>query len=306
MTVQRPVVVAAAPTLFAADGSVDLHRNTRLYRHIAESGVDALFIGGTTAEFPSLDERERTDLVRAALDAAPASRVIAHVGAASGRQAARLTQRVRSLGVRRLAAVTPYFLPAGPHALREYYAQVCDAADGLPVYAYIYPDLTNTTVRPDQLAELADLPGLIGAKVSMSGAAPIAAYAAAVPPGFELLSGSDADLAPVVRGGGLGVVSGVASAVPEPFLALATAVAEGNIQAEHAAQDEADQAVAAIGPSIALLKEALRLRDLPTGSSRMALDGPNGDALERLTRFLDSAYTIGPRPDAIAEPPAAS
>ncbi|WP_427885554.1 dihydrodipicolinate synthase family protein [Kribbella sp. GL6] len=283
----RPVVIAAVPTLFADDGSVDLKRNAQLYRRIVDSGVDALFVGGTTGEFPALDDRERVDLVRVALDVAPAHQVIAHAGAASSRQAVRLTEQICSAGAQRLAAVTPYFLPADHQSLIDYYARVCDAANGAGVYAYIYPDLTNTTVDPRQLAELADLPGLIGAKVSIGGTAPITAYAAAVPPGFELLSGSDADLAGVVRSGGRGVVSGVSSAVPEPFLALAAAVADRDSNAEQEAQERADEAVAAIGPSIALLKLALHLRNLPTGANRMALDAPDSEARNRLERLID-------------------
>ncbi|MEU0564901.1 dihydrodipicolinate synthase family protein [Nonomuraea sp. NPDC005983] len=292
---RRPVVIAAVPTLFADDGSVDLHRNAQLYRSISDSGVDALFVAGTTGEFPALDDRERVDLVRAALDVAPASRVIAHVGAASSRQAVRLTEQIRAAGAQRLAAITPYFLPAGRQSLNDYYARVCDAADGAGVYAYIYPDLTNTTVRPDQLAQLARLPGLVGAKVSMGGTAPIAAYAAAIPPGFELLSGSDAELAPVVRAGGHGVVSGVSSAVPEPFLALAAAVASHDSGAEREAQLRADEAAATIGPSIVLLKLALGLRALPTGTSRMALDVPHHEARNRLERLIN-----GLQPPAVA------
>lgn len=287
MTVNRPIVIAAVPTLFADDGSVDLQGHERLCGQIAESGVDALFVGGTTAEFPALDHHERVDVVRAALAAVPPSRVIAQVGAASAWQAVRLTERIRSLGVPRIAAVTPYPLPAGRHALLEYYKQICASADGADVYAYIYPKLTNTTVQPDQLAELAELPGLVGAKVSISGAAPIAAYATAVRRGFVLLSGSDVDLAAVVRAGGHGIVSGVASAIPEPFLALAAALASSDANTEQKAQADVNDAVAAIDGNIELLKLALRLRDLPSGASRMAFDPPDNASLDRLTKHIE-------------------
>jgi dihydrodipicolinate synthase/N-acetylneuraminate lyase len=112
----RAPVIAAVPTLFDADGSVDLAANRALYAHV--SGLlDGLLVAGTTGEFPSLSDEERLSLVELAVEVAGPSRVIAHVGAPSAFQAARLAAAAAAAGAARLAAITPYYLPVRPDDL---------------------------------------------------------------------------------------------------------------------------------------------------------------------------------------------
>ena len=111
-----PVVFSAVPTLFGSDGELDLTANRALYAQLAGL-VDGLFVAGTTGEFPALDDAERLSLFELALAAAGPDRVIAHIGAPDARHAARLAQAAIGLGATRLAAITPYYLPARPDEL---------------------------------------------------------------------------------------------------------------------------------------------------------------------------------------------
>jgi 4-hydroxy-tetrahydrodipicolinate synthase len=51
------------------------------------------------------------------------------VGGVSARHAERLTARAVALGARNLAAITPYYLPAGPRALVDYLVEAVAGAD---------------------------------------------------------------------------------------------------------------------------------------------------------------------------------
>lgn len=284
-----PTVIAALPTPFRPTGDLDPEAARELFRAVDRT-VDGLLIGGTTGEFPALDDAERLTLTEIALEEAGPDRVIAHVGAPSAFQAARLAAAAVSAGATRLAAITPYFLAAGPDVVRGYFARIRDAAGGAALYAYLYPDLTNTDVSPEQLAAV---PGLAGVKLSGGASGEVAAHVALAKEGYEVYSGNDVRLAAVAEQGGTGVVSGLSVAFPEVFGNLARAVAGGDPAARDALQKLADEAGAVVGPNIAHLKLALRLRGLPGGASRMAAREVDPAVRSRLVRLVEQAVELG-------------
>ena len=144
-------------------------------------------MAGTTGEFPALEDEERLALFELALAEAGPDRVIAHIGAPDARHASRLAQAAAALGARRIAAITPYYLPARPDELATHYRRIRDAAPGPELYAYIFPERTGLHVPPPLFAQVAEAAGLAGAKVSGSAAAELAGYVAAAPGVRDLL-----------------------------------------------------------------------------------------------------------------------
>jgi 4-hydroxy-tetrahydrodipicolinate synthase len=264
----NPLVIAAVPTPFTATGELDLGTFEKLVRRVAASGVDGLFVAGTTGEFTALTAAERIALVEAALAMAGPDVVIAHTGAATADEAVTLTGAALAAGASTVAAITPFGLPPGDERVREYYQAVAAAAAGAALYVYIFPEATGTEVSAGQLAGLAAIPGLAGAKVSGCGADVIESYVAAVPGSFRVFSGNDAEFAAATAAGAAGVVSGLASAIPEPFVDMARALGSADAAAQSRAQALIDRVTAAIGPDIPALKLALSLRGLPVGTAR--------------------------------------
>ncbi len=269
-----PVVFSAVPTLFSTDGEIDLDGNRALYKHVAGL-VDGLFIAGTTGEFPALDDAERLSLIELALAEAGPDRVIAHVGAPDARHSARLAQAAAALGATRLAAITPFYLPARPDELTAHYARIREAVPDLQLYAYIFPERTGLRVPPSGFASVAAAVGLAGAKFSGSAAAELAGYVAAAP-GLRLFSGDDSNPGATVRAGGAGVISGRSSAYPEVYAALVAALAAGDFDAGARHQAVLDRIVA-LGASIGRLKHALALRGRGGTTARMTVDPPGAE-----------------------------
>jgi len=263
---QAPVVFSAVPTLFGPGGELDLEANRALYGFVAGL-VDGLFVAGTTGEFPALDDEERLALFELALEQAGPDRVIAHIGAPDARHATRLAQAAVALGATRIAAITPYYLPARPDELSAHYGRIRDGAPGPEFYAYIFPERTGVRVPPPLFAPVADAAGLTGAKVSGSAAAELAGYVAAGPD-LRIFCGDDSDPVATMQAGGAGVISARSSAYPEVYAALA----DGDGGAD-AARDALDRIVA-LGASIGRLKHALQLRGLGTSVARMTVDAP--------------------------------
>ena len=257
-----PVVLSAVPTLFGPDGELDRDANHALYKLVAGL-VDGLFVAGTTGEFPALEDAERLSLFELALAEAGPDRVIAHIGAPDTRHASRLAQAAVALGARRIAAITPYYLPARPDELAAHYRRIRDAVPGPELYAYIFPERTGLRVPPPLFAEVAEAAGLAGAKVSGSASADLAGYVAAAP-GLRIFLGNDANPAATMQAGGAGVISGRSAAYPEVYAALP-------------GQQERLDRIVALGASVGRLKHALQVRGLADPAARMTVDPPDPD-----------------------------
>jgi 4-hydroxy-tetrahydrodipicolinate synthase len=276
------MIAAALTTPFDRADEVDLGGVRALVEHVIGAGVPAVFVAGTNGEFPALDDGERLDVISTALETAGPARVIAHVGAATTRQAVRLTAEARRRGAERLAVITPYFVPAGQQRLVEHFERCAAAADGADVYVYVFTALAGTVVPPSLLGKLATIDGIVGAKVSGAGTDVVRAYAEATPPGFEVWSGNDGELPEVMVAGGTGIVSGNAGALPSLFAQLLTG---------YDGQPSVKAAVDTVQGSIANIKHLLDLQGLPGGRCRMAIDSPGSERRAALARLLEPVGT---------------
>jgi 4-hydroxy-tetrahydrodipicolinate synthase len=279
------VVLAAVPTPFTADGDLDTATARRAFAYIA-GHVDGLFVAGTTGEFAALDDKERLALIDIALDVAGPDRVIAHIGAADARRAARLAAGAVRLGAEQIAAITPFYNFPQPAEITDYYLRIRDAAAPASLYAYIYPERTSVTVQPPLFAALAADAGLAGAKLSGSAARDVAACAAACPD-LQIYSGDDSDLGAVLRTGGAGIISARSAAFPEVYAALAAALAAGDEAAAERHQADADS-IAALGGSIGRVKEALRQRGMRPMTARMPAGEPDETTAIRIAELVKS------------------
>jgi 4-hydroxy-tetrahydrodipicolinate synthase len=278
----RAEVLAALPTFFDERGEIDRAATTSHLDWLT-GRVDGVFVAGTTGEFPALDHAERLELAEAALAAFGPERVVVHVGAAATRAAVALTRDVVAAGGRRIAALTPYYLPADEDTVIRHFAAVTAAAAGAATYGYLFAERSGVDVGPAAFARIAAATGLAGLKLSGAANDHVGDYLDALPAGARLWSGADTTLGDLARRGGAGIVSGLSSAFPEPFAALADAVVADDATAERAAQDRADAVLAATRGSIEGIKHALALLGHGNGAVRMPAPAvPDPGAIARL------------------------
>jgi 4-hydroxy-tetrahydrodipicolinate synthase len=284
----RADVLAAVPTLVDEAGELDRAANRALLTGLVNR-VDGVFVAGTTGEFPALHRDERRDLLDIALDVFDADRVVAHIGAAATRDAVTLARDAVAAGARRLAAITPYYLPVDTDTVTRHFAAITEAAGDAVVYGYLFPDRTGVPADAGEFARTAAETGLVGAKLSGVAAGMLEEFVAALPNGTPLWSGTDVALAPATRAGAQGVVSALAAAFPEPLTALADAVARGDAEAERTAQAEVDEVAAALGGTPQGIKHALARMGLGTGVMRMPAPLVGAEERERIDRLVARA-----------------
>ncbi|WMT87320.1 dihydrodipicolinate synthase family protein [Pelagibacterium sp. 26DY04] len=278
MTTSKPIILTAIPVAFAEDGSLSIEGNTAILKKCAASGVDGAFVLGTTGEFPSLSDDERRTLTRLSLDMLANKRVVVHVGAPSLHQVERLIAQTREEGAKEIAVITPYFLPSTDAALLDFYTRVSAHSDGLGVFVYIFKDRTGITVSPELMAEIAKLPNIIGVKISGESLETVGKFRAVLPDDFLVFTGSDREIGRLTDVGAQGVISGIASVYPEPFVAMADAIASGNTAEREKLQGDINAVVDGLLGDIERLKAGLRRQGIAAGRARMAIGAPDAKA----------------------------
>jgi 4-hydroxy-tetrahydrodipicolinate synthase len=197
----------ALVTLFDDEGAVAVKETAAYAARIVATGIRAVLVAGSTGEAGALTDAERAELVAAVRAACPGVPVLAGASGEWRGQAAART-------VAMIAAGADAVLVAPPRqgALRDYFAQIVDAAAGKPVLAYHYPGVAGGPVPVEALATL----GVAGIKDSTGLAGRLAEeldWPGAVYTGSASLLGYAGWL------GAAGAIVAAANVVPEKCLA---------------------------------------------------------------------------------------
>lgn len=131
-------VAVALVTFFDEHGHVDTACTAKHAAHLAERGVKAIVVAGTTGEASHLSMKERLQLLDAVRARVPAAvPVILGTGhLAAGVSVPQLTRRAAEHGAAAALTLAPH------HGdVREFYGEVVAAAGAMPVLAYHWPKI---------------------------------------------------------------------------------------------------------------------------------------------------------------------
>ncbi len=165
------LLIAPPHTPFDAQGQLHLDAVELQAQLFAKSGVDGVFVAGTTGECASLTLEERILLAERWMEVAPTKNldVIIQVGHNCQADAARLAAHAQQIGADAVAAHAPsYFRPANVDALLDFLTPIAMAAADLPFYFYDIPPTTGVRLPMVEFLTKgkARIPNLVGLKYS--------------------------------------------------------------------------------------------------------------------------------------------
>jgi dihydrodipicolinate synthase/N-acetylneuraminate lyase len=243
-----------------------------LVQFLADRGVAGLFVGGTTGEGVALDFKQREILHETAVSAV--SRLdqplplLLHVGANSTREALSLTKHAAEIGAAAIVAVTPWFFGMDDDALFSYFATLAAATPDTPFMAYDIPQSAVNGLSPALLGRLcAEIPNFAGLKCSRTDIQVIRRLLDARAERTIFLAGNEPISLGSLALGADGLISGLSTAVPEPFVALTAAFAAGDIGRARAVQRQINQLLPCLpdGRRLGGIKQLLAERGIPVG-----------------------------------------
>ncbi|MBE2202238.1 MAG: dihydrodipicolinate synthase family protein [Anaerolinea sp.] len=287
-------VTPAMATPLQADGYTV---NTAVVPHLVDfllaRGVKGLFVGGTTGEGILLDVAERLRLHEAAMLAVNGrAPLLLHVGANRTDTAVALAQHAAALGVDAIAAVTPIFYAMSDDALADYYHAIAAAAPNLPLLLYDIPHMAVNGISPTLFTRLsAELPSLAGIKTSQGNAQLIRPLIEATNAQQLALIGNEQIALGALAMGGHGLISGLSTAVPEPFVALTAAVAAGDLIAAQQAHRLINQLLQLLpgGARLGAIKAILQERGIAVGAVVPPRPMPQGPIWAKMEPLLASS-----------------
>ncbi|WP_156726811.1 4-hydroxy-tetrahydrodipicolinate synthase [Streptomyces apocyni] len=264
-------VLTAMVTPFRADGALDLDGAQRLAVHLVDAGNDGLIINGTTGESPTTSDAEKTELVRAVLEAVgDRAHVVAGVGTNDTRHSLELARAAEGVGAHGLLAVTPYYNKPPQEGLLRHFTAIADSTE-LPVMLYDIPGRSGVPINTETLVRLSEHPRIVANK-DAKGDLGRASWAIARS-SLAWYSGDDMLNLPLLSVGAIGFVSVVGHVVTPELRAMLDAHINGDV---HKATEIHQKLLPVFTgmfrtQGVITTKAALTLQGLPAGPLRLPM-----------------------------------
>lgn len=237
----------ALVTPFTATGEVDYAALDRLVDYVIEGGVDYLVVMGTTGETPTLTMPERVAVLRA-VKARNAGRLPLVVGV-GGNDTARVVELIDQTnldGVDAILSVTPFYNKPSQRGLFEHYKYIAERSPR-PIILYNVPGRTGVNMEAATTLRIArECPNVVAIKEASGDLEQIGRVIEGAPEGFLVISGDDSLALPIMKDGGVGVISVAANAFPRYFAELIGEQARGG-------SEKNDRKFEVIRPTIKML-----------------------------------------------------
>jgi dihydrodipicolinate synthase/N-acetylneuraminate lyase len=255
----------------------------QLVDFLINSGVNGLFVGGSTGEGILLPQDERMMLHETAITAA-ASRVpvLVHVGANNTRESISLAEHAASISADGIVAVTPFFYPVHDNAILDHFKAISSAAPETPFFAYDIPHMAVNGVSPDLLLRMkSDIPSFAGVKCSNPNAQKIRGLLDAASEDVMVLVGNERIALGSLALGAHGLISGLATAIPEPFVSLVKDFSAGRLEQARYNQKLINRLLDPVpaGARIGAIKEMIEQRSIAAGPPLAPRPKPSSDWL---------------------------
>jgi 4-hydroxy-tetrahydrodipicolinate synthase len=144
-------------TPFGPDGAVDAAALTAFTEWQIAQGIHGLIPLGSTGEFLSLSDDEKTLVAETVIKtAAGRVPVLIGTGAEDTREVVRLSRQAESQGADGVMIIPPFYSTPTEDELYHHYKTVADAI-GIPIMVYNNPATANVDLKPELVARLASI-----------------------------------------------------------------------------------------------------------------------------------------------------
>lgn len=213
------------------DGAVDEQNYRDFIEWQIEQGIDGLVPCGTTGEAATLSHAEQGQVIRMCVEQAKGRvPVIAGAGSNSTKEAIELTKMAKDAGADAALLITPYYNKPTPEGLIAHFRAIADEVS-LPFVIYNVPGRTSLNLLPKTLKRIKDaVPDVIGIKEATGNLKQCAEVIEECGQDFDMLSGDDFTVLPLLSVGGRGVISVISNIMPADMTEMCKAYAAGDGQ----------------------------------------------------------------------------
>jgi len=286
---------AAVCTPFDSTGNFNEAAYEKLIDFQIEKGTDAIVACGSTGEASTLDHHEHVAVVRAAVAATKKANekygkkipVIAGAGGNDTAYAITLSRDLVAAGVDALMHVTPYYNKTTPEGLIVHFSEIAKSVD-IPIILYNVPTRTGMNIKPATLEQLAKVPNIVGIKEASGDIVQVAEMVERCGEDFDMYSGNDDYVLPILALGGKGVISTTANIAPAAMHNIVQHFMDGDIAKSRQVQlgilPVVRKMFEVVNPMP--VKAALNLMGFEMGKCRLPLVDIDSDLLESMSQEM--------------------
>jgi 4-hydroxy-tetrahydrodipicolinate synthase len=212
--------------------------------------------------------------------------VIAGTGSNDTAHSVHLTRAATERGAHGVLVVTPYYNKPSPRGLKAHFEAVAAATDK-PVILYNIPSRCVINLEPELLAELAEVPNIVGIKQAN---ADLAQARAIVEAGLDLYAGDDNLVRSFAEIGGAGGICVASHLVGRQMKDMYEAAVAGDDEHARAIDDELADVYETLffTASPAPTKAALNLLGFDAGGCRLPIADLTEDEIPRVAQMLEA------------------
>jgi 4-hydroxy-tetrahydrodipicolinate synthase len=278
----------AIVTPFHEDGSVNFEKLKELCEWHVQSGTDGIVALGTTGESSTMTHEEDEEVVKCVLSTVNGRiPVIAGAGSNCTETALMKSRAYAKIGVDGLLLITPYYNKANERGMYQHFAAVADQV-GVPIILYNVPGRTSCALSVGCVEALAKHKNIVALKEASGDISYVAKVARFITDDFQLLSGNDDMIVPLMSLGGSGVISVFANLCPSECRDIAHACLKGEYKKAAALQLKYLELINALFVEVNPIpvKEAMNIRGMGVGGYRLPLSEMDPLSREKLIRAM--------------------
>lgn len=279
------------------DGSVNFEKLGELIEYQIAHKTDCIIICGTTGESSTLSHEEHLACIKYAVDkTAGRIPVVAGTGSNCTETAVYLSTEAEKYGADGLLLVTPYYNKATQNGLIKHFTTVADSVK-IPIILYNVPSRTGCNILPATAVKIAEqAKNVVAVKEASGNISQVAELANLIREknlDFDIYSGNDDQIVPVLSLGGKGVISVLSNIAPEQTHEIVSAYLEGDVRRSLSLQLEALNLVNNLFSEVNPIpvKAALNMMGFEVGPLRSPLTTMEPQNQEKLKAAM-TAYGI--------------
>ena len=213
---QKHVIFKGASTALITpmkNNRIDFENFERLIEFQISNGISSLVFLGTTGESPTIDDDERTEIIKFAVSTVKKRvPVIIGTGSNSTEKAKKHTAEAYALGADAALVVTPYYNKTTQKGLISHYEKI--ASCDIPIILYNVPSRTGIGIEANTYNELSKTQNICAVKEANADMAKFIDTLALSGDLFSFYSGNDNLTVPMMSMGAQGVISVASNIIP--------------------------------------------------------------------------------------------
>ena len=233
MSKLKPSIFTGAATAIITpfkNGAIDYTAFKNILEAQIAGSIDAIVVAGTTGEAATLTHEEHCECIKFAVETvAGRVPVIAGTGSNDNAYGIELSKYACEVGADALLLVTPYYNKATPKGLINNFLQTAEATDK-PIILYNVPSRTGCNISLPVYKELAKHERIVAVKEASGNLSAIAELMAECGDAYDVYSGNDDQIVPIMSLGGKGVISVLSNVMPAETHLLTKYCLEGNFK----------------------------------------------------------------------------